>query len=386
MLLATSVMEDNIIERIEIIDEIARGENATILKGKWEGLTVAIKDVRCVNRSRGQELQKLKDHFLRECRLSSRIRHTNLVRFLGIHFPSDKDIPYIVFERLHCNLNDLLEQHSAIPLEIKLRILHGIGLGLRYLHSRDPPIIHRDLTSENVLLSEGIEVKIAFPCTARLIPSNHYEWTNRSLDFLPPMQSSSNTDMVKEDDIFSFGCIMIHTFSHQWPTPSQALVASNDPDEQVMADSSSELDRRAQYINRVPDVIKDVMVPLIASCLENDPVDRPTAEGVCDQLETLVVNRKCTLPDNLLEAHLVLQECQQTVEQQAVRLKEMDNKLSSNKSQLQSDAIKLQAADLELSQLKLETSKLRLFSDLPPRRVSYFAFYSRLLPYFYVGQ
>ena len=62
------------------------------------------------------------------------------------------------------------------------------------------------------------------------------------------LHGSSNTAMKKEDDIlFSFGCIVIHTFSHQWPTPLQALVASNSPDEQlqVMADLSSELDRRA---------------------------------------------------------------------------------------------------------------------------------------------
>ena len=364
-------MDDYIIEKIQISGQIAKGEHANVLEAKWEGLSVAVKHIRCIfDRSSGQEGRKLRDHILKECRLSSRIRHPNIVRFLGIHFPSDVNIPYIVFERLHCNLNDLLERHSVIPLEIKLRILYGIGLGLRYLHTRDPPTIHKDLTSENVLLSEGIEVKIADLCTARLVPLDCYTRTNHSLDFLPPMDGSNN-DLRKEDDVFSFGCIMIHTFSHQWPTPSQALVTSNDPDELAMADSSSELDRRAQYINKVPDTIKDVVTPLIASCLENDPIDRPTAEEICDQLETLVVNRKCTLPDNLLEAHLVLQETQQQVEQQAAELKKMDIELSSKNSDLQNQTVKLEEVNLELCQLKLETSQLHLFSDLPPRRVSH---------------
>lgn len=367
-------MDDYIITKILITGQIAKGRNASILEAKWEGLTVAVKDIRCIfdRILSGQGGQKLKDRFLRECRLSSRIRHPNVVRFLGIHFPSDTNIPYIVFERLHCNLNDLLERHSAIPLEIKLRILYGIGLGLRYLHTRDPPVIHKDLTSENVLLSEGTEVKIADLCTARLVPSNCYTQTNHSLDFLPLMDSSnSETEMRNEDNVFSFGCIMIHTFSQQWPTPSQALVTSNDPDEQAMADSSSELDRRSQYINKVPDTIKDVVLPLIASCLENDPIDRPTAEEVSDQLETLVVNRKCTLPDNLLEAHLVLQEAQQKVEQQTAELNKMDTKLSGKNSDLEDQTVELQAVNLELCQLKLETSQLHLFSDLPPRRVSH---------------
>jgi len=365
-----AVSPDYIIENIQIRGRIGKGNNASILEAKWEGLTVAIKDVHCIfDRVRGQESQKLKEHFLSECRFSSRIRHPNIVRFLGIHFQSGANVPWIVMERLHCNLNELLERHPSIPLEIKLRVLYGVGLGLRYLHTRDPPIIHKDLTSENVLVSEGVEVKIADLCTARLIPSSEYVRSSHSLDFFPAMNDSAN-DMGKEDDIFSFGCIMIHTFSHQWPKPSQALVSSNDPDEQDMVDSSTELDRRMQYIDKVPDMVKDVVVPLIASCLENDPVDRPTAEEVCDQLETLVVNRKCTLPDNLLDAHLVLQETRQKVEKKTTELHEKDVELGNKKSQMQIQTAKLQAVNLELCQLKLEISQLKLFSDLPPRHVS----------------
>ena len=370
--LSTSTSDDYVVDNIRIIGQFAKGENADILKAKWEGLTVAVKHVRGIfDQTSGQEYEKLKKHFLSECRLSSRIRHPSIVRFLGIHFTSSTSIPYILIERLHCNLNELLDQHKVIPLEIKLRILYGIGLGLRYLHARDPPIIHKDLTSENILLSEGVEVKIADMCTARLAPSTQYTRTSRSLDFLPPMDGLAD-NVGKDVDMFSFGCVMIHTFSHQWPTPSQALINSNDPDEQqTIADSSSELDRRAQYINKVPDTIKDVMLPLITSCLENDPIDRPTAEEACDQLETLVVNRKCTLPDNLLEAHLVLQETRQKVERQTTELSEKDPELKNKTSQIQNLTVKLQEVTLELRQLKLEKSQLQLFSDLPPRRVSH---------------
>lgn len=368
--MSTNISDDYIVENVQINHQIAKGNNAKILDANWEGLTVVVKDMHySFDRVSGQEFQKLKEHFLRECRLSSRIRHPNIVRFLGVHFTTGANIPCIVLERLHCNLNDLLERHKAIPLEIKLRILYGIGLGLRYLHSRDPPIVHKDLTSKNVLLSEGIDVKIADLCTARLVPSNQYVRKSCSLDFLPPVDDPGN--IRKEDDVFSFGCIIIQTFSHQWPTPSQALVTSNDSDRETMMDSSSELDRRIQYVNKVPNTIKDVVVPLIASCLENDCIDRPTAEEVCNQLETLVVNRKCTLPDNLLEAHLVLQEAQQKVEQQAEELHEKNIKLNNKTSQIKNQADKLQTVNLELCQLKLETSKLQLFSDLPPRRVSH---------------
>ena len=48
------------------------------------------------------------------------------------------------------------------------------------------------------------------------------------------------------------------------------------------------------------------MVPLIVSYLENLPFDRPTIMEVCDQLETLVVNREQSIPDDLLQ--MMLQE------------------------------------------------------------------------------
>ena len=350
--------DDYTIENIHISGQIGKGENATILEAKWEGLTVAIKDIDCIlDHTNGQELQKLREHFLIECNVSSRIRHPNIVRFLGVHSPRSTKIPCIVMERLHCNLNNLLIQYSVIPLEIKLHILHGIGLGLRYLHSRDPPIIHKDLTSKNVLLSDGIEVKISNFCTARLIPSSHYVQTNHSADFLPSLDDPSNEIMTQEVDVFSFGCVMIHTFSHQWPTPSPAVVSSNDPDEQqAIADSSSELDRRIQYLDEIPKAVEEVVIPLIASCLENRPPDQPTAEEVCDQLETLVVNRKCTLPDNLLKAQMVLKEAQQQMKSQAVELQQIKSELHNKKTELQKQSTEVESLRLEMSKLQVSSS------------------------------
>lgn len=354
-----NTQDDNIIEDIQIGNQIGSGANASILEAKWEGLTVAIKDVRCIlDEISGQESQRLREHFLSECRLSSCIRHPNIVRFLGVYYASGSGtkLPYIVMERLRCNLDELLMQHSVVPLEIKLHILHGISVGLRYLHTREPPVIHKDLTSENVLLSDGIEVKVTNLSTACLIPSHCYVRSSRSLDFLPVMDDPTN-EITKEVNIFSFGCIMIHMFSHQWPSPSPALVNSNDPDEhQGIANSSSELDRRAQYIDKIPKAIDDVVVPLITSCLENLSGDRPTAEEVCDQLESLVVNRKCSLPDNLLDAQLVLEETQQQLKSQTAEMLQIKSELLTKRTKLEKQCCEVECLRLELSKLQLSSS------------------------------
>ena len=211
------------------------------------------------------------------------------------------------------------------------------------------------VTSKNILLSDGMEVKISNLCTAQLIPASLNVWKNHSVDFLPSL--ADPLKMTKEVDVFSFGCIMIHTFSHQWPIPSPAVVSSNDPDEeQAMADSSSELDRRSQYLDKVPKTVEEVVVPLITSCLENLPDDRPTAREVCDQLETLVVNRKCTLPDNLLEAQMVLEKAQEQMKCQAAELLQIKSELLNKKTNLQEQSIEVASLRLELSKLQVSSS------------------------------
>ena len=53
--------------------------------------------------------------------------HANIVHFLGIFVPPGARVSSLVMERLYCSLNNLLEDHSVIQIEIKLNLLHGIG-------------------------------------------------------------------------------------------------------------------------------------------------------------------------------------------------------------------------------------------------------------------
>ena len=55
-------------------------------------------------------------------------------------------LPVMVMEKMQHSLRGLTEKFNDIPLNVKLSILDEVCLGLRYLHSRNPPIVHRDLT------------------------------------------------------------------------------------------------------------------------------------------------------------------------------------------------------------------------------------------------
>ena len=92
-----------------------------------------------------KEVETIKAKFLQECSLLSKLKHPNIVQFLGIHRTIEDVL--LVMEYIHMDLAKCLDTHPDIPLPLKLSILLDVSYGLLHLHSQTPPIIHRDLTA-----------------------------------------------------------------------------------------------------------------------------------------------------------------------------------------------------------------------------------------------
>ena len=292
----STIVRDWVIDDIRIDKQIGRGANGRIFEAKWEGSVVAVKEIHSIfmNELSDREFQSFKRSFLRQCEQSSRLRHPNIVRFFGIYYPPGARVPSLVMERLHCGLASLLEDNPVVPIGTKHSIIKDVALGLRYLHTRDPPIIHRNLSSNNVLLSREMVGKIGGLCTARLVdPKRQSRMTKApgTVDFMPPEALEDiNIRYGKELDVFSFGCVMLHTLSHQWPTPSQAGIIYNPGTGLVTG--QTEVERRSQYFKRIDRSRSNVLIPLIEGCLSNLPNNRPSIVRVCDQLEPQLFDRE----------------------------------------------------------------------------------------------
>ena len=252
---------------------------------------VAVKEIHSIfmNEVSEQEFLAFRRSFLRECEQSSRLHHPNVIRFFGIYLtPGASRVPSLVMERLHCSLTNLLESTPVIAMETKIKILHDVSLGVRYLHSRTPPIIHRDLSSNNVLLSKGMEAKVGDLGTARLVdPMKQSKMTTApgTIHFMPPEALAANQQSVrygKELDVFSFGCVL-HTLAHQWPIPSEPVII--DP-VTFEVKGCTEVERRCHYFNKI-DQRLNVLIPLIERCLSNLPENRIPIVTLCEQLESL---------------------------------------------------------------------------------------------------
>ena len=148
---------------------LGHGSYATVQKVlEYMGLKCAGKKIHEVLLEQGGASYSV-CRFEEECRLLSQVRHPNIVQFLGVHFQQGVSAPILVMEFLPTNLTSCIEQYGVLPKEISYSILHDVALGLHYLHSQTPPIIHRDLSSNNVLLTSNMTAKISDLDVARIL-------------------------------------------------------------------------------------------------------------------------------------------------------------------------------------------------------------------------
>ena len=230
------------------------------------------------------------ESFLRECRQCSMLRHPNVIQFLGVYYPTGVDganrmrLPVMVMEMMADSLTSFVDKHEKIPVHIKYSIVHDVSLGLCYLHNHDPPIVHRDLSPNNVLLTAHHVAKISDLGVAKVIKADSRKTMTKApgtVDFMPPESLDDTPEYGPPMDVFSFAGIILHTFNQQWPGPSNNV--KFDPKTRKMV-ALSEVERRQQYLDKMIGEAK-VLRSLVEECLDYDPVMRPTIAIVCERVQ-----------------------------------------------------------------------------------------------------
>ena len=147
----------------------------------------------------------------RECLLVSTLYHPNIVLFIGLSFLPGSQLPAIVMEKLDTSLDNFLKQKLNIALTLKRSILNDIASGLLYLHKRQPPIIHWDLTARNVLLTSSFVAKISDMSLACLTKEDMQNMSQPpfAVVYMPPEVFMEPFHYGLPGDVFSCGCIVL---------------------------------------------------------------------------------------------------------------------------------------------------------------------------------
>ena len=270
---------------------IGSGAYGSVEQGEIPGAVCAIKKIHDIFQDRSEipqaEMERAAGQFVEECRLMSTLRHPHVVLFLGICVLPGSRLPALVMERLLTSLHDLLETRPDIPLGLKHSFLYDVAQGLCYLHSRSPPLIHRDLSARNVLLNSAMTAKIADLGVARIVPSLRVATMTKAPGasiYMPPeaLEDESRYDMTI--DIFSLGVVAIFTLTQCFPHKVLAQVYRDEHRRQVIRD---ELERRAEYMQKIYSQFSGdhPLVQMIKRCLKSFPEDRPSIHQVVQLLE-----------------------------------------------------------------------------------------------------
>ena len=164
-------------------------------------------------------VENVASRYVEEYQLMSDLRHPHLVQFLGVCFLPNSTLPVLVMERLLTNLDDLLKHNPDIPLSLKRSILADVAKGLVYLHSRSPPVIHRDLTAKNVLLNSAMVAKITDLGNARIVNFKPGQLTRTlsripgTMVYMPPEAFENASKCGPSLDSFSFGHLSLFTIT-----------------------------------------------------------------------------------------------------------------------------------------------------------------------------
>ena len=206
--------------------------------------------------------------------------------FHGVHFEGNSTIPMLVMEFVPVSLKKHIEDNGPLGDIVGDKttlgdagrsIMLDVAQGLSYLHGLTPPLIHRDLTSNNVLLTHDLHAKIADFGTSKFLDQQaHQKMTNvpGNQSHMPPeallvgeQGYLQPTSSAKKLDIFSFGNVLINVLAGEFPVVD------------IRERNINEVQRRQHLLCKIAESKEK---DLIVRCLNKSPDKRPTTDELVE--------------------------------------------------------------------------------------------------------
>ncbi len=245
--------------RIKIVRQLAFGGlSAIYLAQENEKEMVVIKEAVVPANADEQTHKKAAELFEREARLLIKLDHPNIAKVFD-HFAEDNR-SYMVLEYIRGqDLRQLVKQNGAQSEESVLHWAKQVASILTYLHSQDPPIIHRDLTPDNLVRKEDDTITLIDFGAANEFVGNATGTMVGKQAYIAPEQLRGKANLGS--DIYALGGTMYFLLTGKDP---EALMSSHP--KHIVPEISDELDA------------------LVAACTEMESTDRPQSAAILAQM------------------------------------------------------------------------------------------------------
>ncbi|XP_062014627.1 leucine-rich repeat receptor protein kinase EMS1-like [Rosa rugosa] len=255
---------------------VGYGRSGLIYKANLSnGLTVAIKNY---DPDRFQGFRE----FRAEAEVLGKLRHPNIVKLLS--YQASGSVMLLVYD---CDL-------WLRPC--KLKIIRGVANGLAYLHGLEKPVIHRDITSRNVLVDSDDEPRIINFGLSRTIDKCHSlshvsTAVAGSVPYMAPEYRSGSTKATVKGDVYSFGILMMETVIGPTRCSQYFDVSAQNRDfdlvEWVRGEKLAKI--ISEYFNSgyLDNALWPEYIRIALLCASENPEDRPVMNEVVQMLNQI---------------------------------------------------------------------------------------------------
>ncbi|XP_022768470.1 serine/threonine-protein kinase CTR1-like [Durio zibethinus] len=261
-------------DELHIKERVGAGSFGTVHRAEWHGSDVAVK-VLTVQDFHDDQLKE----FLREVAIMKRVRHPNVVLFMGA--VTKRPHLSIVTEYLpRGSLYRLINRPAAgetLDQRKRLRMALDVAKGINYLHCLNPPIVHWDLKSPNLLVDKNWTVKVCDFGLSRFKADTFI--SSKSVAGTPEWMAPEflrGEPSNEKSDVYSFGVILWELVTMQQPwnglSPAQVVGA-------------------VAFQNRrlsIPSNTSPKLASLMESCWADDPAQRPSFANIVEALKKLL--------------------------------------------------------------------------------------------------
>ncbi|XP_072993786.1 wall-associated receptor kinase 2-like [Typha latifolia] len=272
--------------------ELGRGGHGRVYKGHLNNNTAVAVKKSIVNGENIDNGIDPKEEFVNEMIIMSQINHRNIVRLLGCCI--ELDVPVLVYEFVsNGTLADYLHNSSSlISLDIRLRLAVESADAIAYLHSyANPPILHGDVKSANILLDDTYTAKVSDFGTSKLFSVNVTQLiadcVQGTRGYLDPEILLSQR-ITEKSDVYSFGVVLLELI-----TRKKAIYINGSGESTSLA----QIFTSAMSSNRLRDMVDDEIAKeedmnyledvaqLAVQCLRPTRAERPKMKEVADRLK-----------------------------------------------------------------------------------------------------
>lgn len=270
---------------IKVIGQVAYGGMSAIYLASHANLgTVVLKESVISGPPESEAVKKASELFKREAMLLCSISHARIAKIYDYFVEDDRH--YLMLEHIPGRtIRNFIANNGPVNDTIVIRWGKQLAEVLQYLHGLTPPIIHRDLTPDNIIIGEDGQLSVIDFGAANIFLGTATGTIIGKASYMPPEQFRGKTSTVS--DIYSLGGVLHYISTGHDPDPG----LNTAPNPALSASTKATLSAK---INLEPDSKPTVpaksgqtkISTIIQDCLKADSRERiPTASALLSRLE-----------------------------------------------------------------------------------------------------